>query len=136
MTTPTTSPINISGLATSTSVRMASRATSRTSGPVIAALAPFASDRHLHDVFVSRDHAVADRNQRIDRDLGLRNGRDHVDDVRLAGRHGMLLGVRLVAGLDHGAERILEQRAKTRTVGGSGGSGGFGQSRRRISDAR
>ena len=35
MTTPTTSPTSISGAETSTSVMMASRATSRTSGPVI-----------------------------------------------------------------------------------------------------
>src|SRR6185503_21079965 len=35
MTTPTTSPTSISGADTSTSVMIASRATSRTSGPVI-----------------------------------------------------------------------------------------------------
>src|SRR5262249_37772501 len=119
ITTPTMSPINISGLATSTSVMIASRATSSTSGPVMtppASPACPSSDRHLHDVFVGRDDAVAHGNERIDRDLGLRPRRHHVDNVGLAGGHGMLLGIRLVPGFDHGAERVLEQRAKARAV--------------------
>src|SRR5438309_7820452 len=74
MTTPTTRPISISGLATKTSVRMASRATSRTSDPFIAAPDSRRSNRHAHDFFVGRDHAVAHRHQSIDGDLGLGDG--------------------------------------------------------------
>src|SRR5256885_14065028 len=44
------------------------------------------SDRHLHDLFVGRDHAVAHRDQRIDRDLGLRYRRDR-KSTRLNSSH-------------------------------------------------
>src|SRR5262245_8546933 len=40
----------------------------------------------------------------------------HVDDIRLAGNHRLLLGVRLAAGLDRGAERVLKQAAEARPV--------------------
>src|SRR5262245_59054682 len=119
MTTPTMSPISISGLATITSVRIASRATSSTSDPVMAHPLPSPrkrgpskrgrggdasslqqrprstgsplargrqkgsadhaglayllcppSDRHPHDFLIGLDHAVAYRDQRLDRHFG------------------------------------------------------------------
>src|SRR5215813_6448670 len=120
MTTPTMSPISISGLATITSVMIASRATSSTSDPVMAlALLDSnrvrqSSDRHPHDLFIGLDHAVAHRDQRRHRHLGFRHGRDHVDDIGLARHHRALLGIGGLAGLDHAAERILEERAEAR----------------------
>src|SRR5579864_7833327 len=71
-TTPTTRPTTISGDDTTTMVQIASRATSRVSAPVISSIplrltltpsrdgttASQHSDRHLHDVFVGRDHLV------------------------------------------------------------------------------
>src|SRR5687767_10713077 len=120
MTTPTSRPTSISGAETSTSVVMASRATSRTSGPVISVLScsfsgsAAASDRHPQDFLVGLDHLVAHRDQRLDRDLGLGHGGDHVDQVGLAGRHGGGLGVGLLAGVDHRAERFLDEAAEAR----------------------
>src|SRR4030095_10960983 len=122
MITPTTSPISSSGLETITSVRIASRATSSTSDPVIAPVplssprkrgpskrepkryasplqqsarstgSPLArgrqkvsadqeltncihssSDRHPHDFLVSLNHAIAHRDQRLDRHFGFRH---------------------------------------------------------------
>src|SRR5262249_15151474 len=114
MMMPTASPTSISGLATNTNVTIASRATSSTSGPVIVHYSPRSappkSDRHLQDVLVGLDHAVAHRDQRLDRDLGLRYRGDHIDDVGLVGHHRLLLRIRLAAGVDHGAERVLEHR--------------------------
>src|SRR5215471_18846916 len=104
MATPTASP-SISGLATSTSVTIASRATSSTSGPVMGTSLSFPlpargrrekncrSDRHLHDLFVGVDHLVANRDQGVDCNLGFGNRGDDVDDVSLAGRHRLGLGV-------------------------------------------
>src|SRR6476619_2167155 len=97
MTTPTTRPTSISGAETSTSVMIASRATSRTSGPVMTTPALPTSDRHPHDLFVSRDHLVAHRNQRLDRHLGFAHRGHHVDDVGLPGRHPLREPVRLAA---------------------------------------
>src|SRR5215470_16840004 len=164
MTTPTMSPISISGLATITSVMIASRPTSSTSGPVMTQAlciscslrtidlvssprkqgpskrgarrstsgpqpklrsteSPHSrgrqkgglpSDRHPHDLFVGLDHAVAHRDQRRHRHFGFRYGRDHVDDIGLARHHRALLGIGGLAGLDHAAERILEERAEAR----------------------
>src|SRR5262245_59507444 len=125
ITIPTASPISINGLETRTSVRMASRATSRTSPPVIAApsLLParrFAraprSDRHPHDFLIGLDHPVTDRHQRLDRHLGLRDRGDHIDDVRLARDHPLLRGIRLAASLERATERVLEQRTEARTI--------------------
>src|SRR5690348_9030478 len=97
MTTPTMSPISISGLETITSVMIASRATSSTSDPVMAQTSVSLwwgrqngrspSDRHPHDLFVGLDHAVAHRDQRLDRHLGFRDRGDNVDDVGLARHH-------------------------------------------------
>src|ERR1044071_8720282 len=98
ITTPTASPTSISGLDTITSVQIASRATSSTSEPFIASpcgLRPLASDRHLHDFFVALDHAVAHRDQRVDRDFALRNRGDDIDDVGLAGRQALALRIRV-----------------------------------------
>src|SRR5262245_57786156 len=142
MTTPTMSPISISGLETITSVRIASRATSSTSDPVMAQTSASlaggrqrgrsSSDRHPHDLFVGLDHAVAHRDERLDRHFGFRHRRDHVDDVGLARHHRALLRVRGLAGLEHAADRILEQRAKARTLGFAER---FAETRGRISDA-
>src|SRR6266545_5141812 len=113
MMTPTMSPISNSGLETITSVRIASRATSSTSDPVIAQSLGIAcclckvdcahpsSDRHPHDFLVGLNHAVAHRDQRLDCHLGFRHRRHHVDDVGLAGHHGALLGIGRLASLEH-----------------------------------
>src|ERR1700689_2511432 len=100
--TPTTRPTTISGDDTTTMVQIASRATSRVSAPVISSiplrsvtLTPFRdettasrnSDRHLHDVFIGRDHLVADRYQRRYLDIGLGHRRHHVHDIGLACSH-------------------------------------------------
>src|SRR5262249_52213466 len=125
-TTPTTRPTTIKGDDTTTRVQIASRATSRVSGPVIlhslfpltpsslrakrsnpdcirgktldcvvAALLAMTSDRHLHDVFVGLDHAVAHRHQGRHRDVGLRHRGDHIHHIRLARGHRHRLRVRL-----------------------------------------
>src|SRR5215470_269499 len=145
MMTPTTSPISSSGLETITSVRIASRATSSTSDPVIAPIplsspslqqipwstgSPRArgrqkgsagqdlaccvrpSDRHPHDFFVGLDHPIAHRDQSLDRHLGFRHRGHHVDDIGLAGHHGTLLGIGRLAGLEHAADGVLEQRTE------------------------
>src|SRR3954451_14342272 len=158
-TTPTTRPATISGEDTTTMVQIASRATSRVSGPVISkfpstiglqtppslrgakrrsnpaffgaakkagllrcarndgANRPPASDRHPHDVFIGLDDAVAHRHQRRDRDVGLRHRRHHVHHVGLAGSHRHALGVGLLAGVQHTADRVLQQRAERRAAG-------------------
>src|SRR5262245_11830885 len=171
MTTPTMSPISISGLETITSVRIASRATSSTSAPVMAQHplssprkrgpskrgpdgyasslqqrprstgSPLSrgrrkgrspSDRHPHDLFVGLDHAVAHGDERLDRHLRLRHRRDHIDDVGLARHHRTLLGIRSLAGLEHAADRILEERAEAGTLGFTER---LTETRRRIGDA-
>src|ERR1044072_3995274 len=84
-TTPTIRPTTISGDDTTTMVQIASRAISRVSAPVMIYV-PFHNssfrdappgagpddrlDRHLHDVFIGLDHAVAHRHQRGHRDVG------------------------------------------------------------------
>src|ERR1700753_4369936 len=98
-TTPTTRPTTIKGDDTTTMVQIASRATSRVSAPVISSTplhqASRNSDRHLQNVFVGRDHLVADRHQRRNLDVGLRHRRHDVHHVGLAGGHcgGLLVGL-------------------------------------------
>src|SRR5262245_34559834 len=120
MATPTASPTSISGAETSTSVMMESRATSITSGPLMHVPSPMhtreKSDRHPHDFFVGRDHLVAHRDQRLDGDLRLGHRRYDVDHVGAARRRRPDLVVGGAAGLHHGAERVLEHRAKTAVV--------------------
>src|SRR6185437_4873886 len=137
-TTPTTRPTTISGDDTTTMVQIASRATSRVSAPVIASLplrkillrwvtltpsrdgttASPNSDRHLHDVFVGRDHLVADRHQRRNLDVGLRHRGDDVHHIGLAGRHrgGLLVG--FSSAVHHASDRVLEQVPERWTAGG------------------
>src|SRR6185437_12331672 len=91
ITRPTTRPTSISGLAISTSVMIASRPTSTTSGPVIVYV--LSSDRHLHDVVVGLHDAVTHRNQRGNRGFGFGNRSDDVDDVGLSGRERARLRV-------------------------------------------
>src|SRR5258708_33470627 len=101
MATPTTRPISISGLATRTSVTSESRATSRTSGPVMTTSSRSScasSNRHRHDALVGLDDLVAYRHHGLDRDLGLGNRGDHVDHVGLAGNHRSGLGIGFVPG--------------------------------------
>src|SRR5258708_6848269 len=136
MTTPTTRPISISGLATRTSVTRASRATSRTSGPVMTSLpCSRASDRHRHDALVGLDDAVAHRHHRLDRNLGLRNRGDHIDHVGLAGDHRAGLGIGFVAGFGDRVERVLEHGAERRAVAGLGrGADGLAEAGGRIGE--
>src|SRR5258705_5154204 len=117
MMTPTMSPISSSGLETITSVRIVSRATSSTSDPVIAQFPPSSplhssSDRHPHDFLVSLNHAVAHRDERLDCHFGFRNRGHHVDDIGLAGHHSALLGIGCLAGFEHAANGVLEQRTE------------------------
>src|SRR5690348_10166052 len=128
-TTPTTRPTPIKGDDTTTMVQIASRATSRVSGPVIVRLAFSScfvvpgrceasnpesrdsglalraprndknSNRHLHDVLIGRDHPVADRDQRRDSDIGFGNRRHHVHHIGLALRHRDGLRIRLAPDL-------------------------------------
>src|SRR3954453_6351877 len=125
MTTPTISPTSISGADTSTSVTMASRATSRTSGPVIQLslsrdLCPLCRergrilDRHPHDLFVGGDHLVAHRYHRLDGDFRFGHGGRNVHDVGLAAPPPMGLGIALLPQIDHRADRILDQRTEAR----------------------
>src|SRR5215471_8005356 len=67
---------SITGLTTTISVKIASRNTSKTTGPIMQTHL----DRHLHDVFIGRYDAVAHGDDSIDRDLGCRDGGDDVDD--------------------------------------------------------
>src|SRR5690348_8072790 len=113
MTTPTTRPTSMTGAETTTNVMMASRPTSRTSGPVIFLVAPaLASDRHLHDVLIGGDDLVAHRDHRVDRDLRLRHRGDDVDHVGFAGgdRAGLHLG--LLPRLRHRPHGLLEHGRK------------------------
>src|SRR3954470_1432789 len=116
--TPTTRPISISGLETITSVTMASRATSITSGPVIrvpflAVGFPRRSDLHAHDFFIRLDDLVAHRDHGADRHFGFRHGRDDVDDIGLAGHERLRLRVGFMAGLDYAADGVLQHFAET-----------------------
>src|ERR1700733_15673230 len=134
-TTPTTRPTTISGDDTTTMVQIASRATSRVSAPVISSiplrsvtLTPFRdettasrnSDRHLHDVFIGRDHLVADRHQRRNLDVGLRHRGDDVHHVGLALRHRNRLLVGLSSAIHHASDRVLEQVSERRPAAGVG----------------
>src|SRR5262245_38656965 len=111
---PTTSPTTMIGAQTSTSVTIASRATSRTSGPVIDAAPPAASwhtcpsDRHPHHFFVGLDHTIAHRHEGLHGDLGFGDGGDHVHQIGLAGGGGLTLDVGLAARLDDRADHVLE----------------------------
>src|SRR6202163_1405164 len=150
-TTPTTRPTTMSGDDTTMMVQIASRATSRVSAPVIATLSvslvssfrgarmasgewisellvtvfPIrnspSSDRHLHDVFVGLDDAVAQRHQSRDRDVGFRHRRHHVHDVGLARGHRHRLRVGFFSGVQDASDRVLEQRPEgwTATAFGS-----------------
>src|SRR5262245_58986901 len=111
MAMPTASPTSITGLATTISVTMASRDTSRTSGPVI-----FVAnlDRHLHDVFVGLNHAIAHGDDSVNRDFGLGNGRDNVDKVPFSAHGSARLGVGFPPHIDDRADRIFEHGSKTR----------------------
>src|SRR5579875_2400292 len=109
--TPTARPTSMTGADTTISVKIASRATSRTSDPVMEL------DRHLHDVVIGRDHLVAHRHDRIDRDLGLGHRGDHVHHVSPAGDEIARLRVGLVTHVGDGADRLLEQGGETRGVG-------------------
>src|ERR1700686_4479452 len=125
MTTPTTRPISISGLDTRTSVTSASRATSRTSGPVMTLFSPRPpSDRHRHDALIGLDDLVAYRHHGLDRDLGLGNRGDHIHHVGLAGHHRLGLDIGFVAGCGDRIERILEHGAERRSVAGLAGDAG------------
>src|SRR5665213_250072 len=149
-TTPTTRPTTISGDDTTTMVQIASRATSRVSAPVISSIhfAKFyfakilschpkagttgseTSDRHLQDVFVGRDHLVADRHQRRYLDVGLRHRGDDVHHIGIAARHrgGLLVG--LSSAVHHASDRVLEQVSERWTGVGAGrfaGSAGVHQ---------
>src|SRR6185437_16207198 len=142
MTTPTTSPTSISGAETSSSVTMASRATSRTSGPLIMVVLPSllslpmracfeqappppdaphargmsASDRHPQDVLVGRDHLVAHRDERRDGGFGFGDRRNDVDHVGFAHSDRLRLRVGLGAGCGHRVHHIFEDRAEVRSV--------------------
>src|SRR5579863_1890518 len=135
--TPTINPTSISGAATRTSVTIASRATSITSGPVIDAplvrhsgaheararndavafgktslVRKPGSDRHPQNFLIGRDHLVAHRDQGLDRRLALRHGGDDVDHIGLAHGHRLRLRVRLTAGLRDGLDHVLEHGAE------------------------
>src|SRR3954469_3663405 len=136
ITTPTTRPTIISGLETRTNVMIASRATSSTSGPVMASPGDLTdvcraacfrgepaggllrrSDRHLHDLLVGGDDLVAHRHQCGDGGLGFGDRRHHVDQVGLLPRHhGLRLGIRFRARRADGAERVLEEGAEARAL--------------------
>src|SRR3977135_205935 len=131
ITTPTTRPTIISGLDTTTNVMIASRATSSTSGPVMASPDGLAdvcrvacfrrepagqmlrrSDRHLHDLLVGGDDLVAHGHQCGAGGRGLGNRRHPVDQIGLlAGHHGLRVGVRFRARRTDRAERVLEECA-------------------------
>src|ERR1700692_3051901 len=106
--TPTINPTSMSGAATIMSVTIASRATSMTSGPVIRAplicicRGEKASDLHLQNVLVGRDHLVAHRDQRLHGGFGFRYCGDDVDHVGLAGGDGSRLRVGFLRRLGHG----------------------------------
>src|SRR6266699_409956 len=89
MATPTASPTSMTGLETTMSVKIASRETSRTSGPVMMfdsfrCRARPQLDRHLHDVFVGRDDTIAHCDDGIDGNLGFGDRSDDIDDIGLA----------------------------------------------------
>src|SRR3981189_1244596 len=133
---PTPRPTIISGLDTTTNVMIASRATSSTSGPVMASpdgladvcrIACFRrepagqmlrrSDRHLHDLLVGGDDLVAHGHQCGDGSLGFGNRRHHVDQIGLlAGHHGLRLGIRFGARRADRPERVLEEGAEARAL--------------------
>src|ERR1700761_6757270 len=123
-TTPTTRPTTIKGDDTTTMVQIASRATSRVSAPVISSTPLYQasrnSDRHLQNVFVGRDHLVADRHQRRNLDVGLRHRGDDVHHVGLAGGHRGGLLVCLASAVHHASDRLLQQVAERRAAGGVG----------------
>src|SRR5678816_40888 len=125
MATPTASPTSITGLETTISVMMASRDTSRTSGPVMW----LHLYRHLHDVFVGLNHAIADGNYRVDRDLGLRNRRDSVDEIPLPASRGACLGVGFASHLDDRTDCILKHGGEARVAFSFGGLPDDGQRR-------
>src|SRR5713101_6707494 len=72
------------------------------------------SDRHLHDVFVGLDDAIAHRHQRRDRDVGLRHRRHHVHHIGLARRHRDSLRIGFFSRLQHASDRVLEHRSERR----------------------
>src|SRR5690349_1727541 len=100
---PTARPTSITGLATRMRVTMASRATSRTSAPLIST-----SNRHLHDFFVGRDHPIAHRDHGVDRNLGLRHRGNDVDHVAFALHRRSRLRVGLLSRLADRLHRLLE----------------------------
>src|SRR5271169_2154618 len=129
MMTPTISPTSIRGADTRSSVTIASRATSITSGPVnILILSPppsrrpraaadggpaeTISDLHLQDVFVGRDHLVAHRDERLHRGFGFGDGGDDVDHIGLAVGDGPRLHVRFLRRLGDVIDDVFEDGAE------------------------
>src|SRR5579863_170073 len=72
------------------------------------------SDRHLHDVFVSRDHLVAHRHQCRHRDVGFGHRRHHIHDIGLAGCHRDRLRIGFSTGIEHAADGLLQHVAERR----------------------
>src|ERR1700759_1654759 len=94
-------------------LRMASSEWKPTYSPLPIRYSPL-SDRHLHDVFVGLDHAVAHRDQRRHGDVGLRHRGDHVHHIGLAGCHRDRLGVGFAPRIGDAAEGVLEHGGKGR----------------------
>src|SRR3984957_15738840 len=131
MMTPTTSPTSIIGAETSKSVTIASRATSITSGPVITLMlsptlsrhaqaaphqgAAATSNLHFQDIFIGRDHLVADRDHRLHGGFGFGDRGDDVDHIGLAVGHGLGLQVRFVRRLGDAIDDVFEHGAAVRS---------------------
>src|SRR5258706_4091745 len=121
---PTARLISIRGPETWSSTRIASRASSTVSfsfiGPPASADDPGreSSDRHLEDVEISADHAVAHRDHGLQGHLGVRHRGHDVGQIGLAGdaRDAGLLGH--VAGAERllglGLDQVREGRARLR----------------------
>src|ERR1700733_2198210 len=141
MATPTIKPTSISHAATISRLMSASRATTNTSGPLMSLSLPFAviaraggqsrspgtcdywmpafagmtaSNLHLQDVLISRDHFVAHRHQRLEGGFGFGDRGDDVDHVSLAAGHGRRLRVGFLRGFGDRVDDIFEHVAEIR----------------------
>src|SRR5215470_3200166 len=128
MVRPTTRAIASRGPATTKVVHNPSRMISMTSAsvmilPLLTNQPRSRSDRHPHDFLVGRDHLVAHRDGRLQRDFGIVHGHDDVADVDLAGhrlrRFLLALPQRVDPVLGRALERVDE--AVTTAAGGTAG---------------